>query len=763
MKKSFLKSLRFRMPLLVLLGVVPPMVLAILYASSRAAIIIRQENIQHFALKATSLANSVTRWQETYVLALDNLAKQPDLISMDAGKQQPVLKRTIATYRHLYVAHTVALNGRNVARSDNSPPKFYGDRLWFRNAIAGNEINYQTLIGRVSKKPALCLSKPIREQNTTIKGVVTICSDLEALSQQIGTIRFGQTGYAFVVDELGQAIAHPNPAIASGNKLTNLSDYSPVQHVLQDKSGFLSFVGDDGKDWVSYVIRLHNGWGVVVLQQKAEAFVQEREFIHLALIIAAIAVLGVGSLAWLVARHLIEPIGELTSAATNLADGDLNQRVNIDRQDELGILARSFDRMAKQLKDSFVSLAETNQNLENRVKERTLELEQAKEVAEIANHAKGQFLANMSHELRTPLNTILGYAQILQRDRNLYESQIEELKLIQQSGNHLLNLINDVLDFSKIEAHKMTICPGDLYLSGFLNDAIGIIRLKTSEKHLFFQFEKQSDLPEVIKADEKRLRQVILNLLVNAVKFTDRGQITFKVSAIDVSTPDRQQSKIRFEIADTGIGIDDLDRTKIFHPFEQVGDVERRIAGTGLGLAICKQIVELMGGTIEVESSLGKGSRFWFEIVVPVIETALPSETIENDVLSYKGKKRKLLVVDDRQDNCLVLLNMLNPLGFDIILADNGQQGLEMARQTQPDLILTDLFMRVKTGFTMVRELRDIPEFQELPIIATSANSFESVRKESKQVGCNAFLTKPIEQKRLLNLLKHYLKLEWVY
>lgn len=769
MTKSFFKSLRFQMPFLVLLGVVPPTIISILSANHHAIEIIRQEQFQHLALKSEAVAQSVSRWQEIYTLALENLNRQPEIVSMNRSLQEPVLSRMLITYKNLYVAHTIDLQGFNVARSDRKPLKHYGDRRWFRNAIAGNENNYQTLIGRVSHKPSVCMSTPIRGQKANIKGVATICSDLEALSQEIGIIRFGQTGYAFVVDEVGQVLAHPNPAIASRNKLTSFADYPPVKNILQGQNGILNFTDDRGTKWLSSSTKLDNGWGAVVLQQEAEALSQATEFQKIELTIAAIAILGSIIIAWLVARHLLRPIEDLTTAASEIADGNLNRRVNTARADELGMLARSFDRMAQQLKDSFANLAEINQNLESRVKKRTIELEEAMKIAESGNRAKGQFLANMSHELRNPLNSILGYAQVLQRDRNLYDSQIEELKIIQQSGNHLLTLIDDVLDFSKIEAEKMTISPGNLDFPVFLEEIVAAIRLKATEKNLLFECEKQGKLPVVVRVDAKRLRQILLNLLSNAIKFTDRGQIKFKISAIDsVELPARDVSssnhtKIRFEISDTGVGIEDAEITKIFQPFEQVGDLDRQISGTGLGLSISQYISELMGSEIKVSSQLGKGSTFWFELVIPVVEAISQPQIINNNIISYKGEKRKLLVVDDRQDNCLLLLNILKPLGFDVITAMNGEEGLEIARRSKPDLILTDLFMRVKTGFTMVREIRQIPEFQSIPVIATSANNFASVRYESKQVGCNAFLPKPIQEKRLLNLLKNYLQLEWRY
>jgi signal transduction histidine kinase/ActR/RegA family two-component response regulator len=781
MAKSFFKSLRFQMPFLILLGVVPPTIASILSANSHALEIIRQEQFQHLALKSETVAQSVSRWQEIYTLALENLNRQPEIVSMNPSLQKPVLDRMVVTYKDLYIAHTVNLKGFNVARSDGKPLKSYSDRFWFRNAIAGNEINYQTLVGRISRKPSACITKPIRDEKAKIQGATTICSDLEVLSQQIGIVRFGKTGYAFVVDEVGNVLAHPNPTIASSKTLTNFSDYPPVKNLLQRQNGILNFIDDRGIAWLSSSTKLNNGWGVIILQQEAEALSQATEFQKSEFIIAAIGILGASIIAWLVARHLLKPIQNLTTAASDLADGNLERRVKSDREDELGTLAHSFDRMAQQLKDSFANLAESNENLENRVKQRTVDLEEAIKIAESSNRAKGNFLANMSHELRTPLNSILGYAQVLQRDRNLYDSQIEELKIIQQSGNHLLTLIDDVLDFSKIEAKKMTICPSNLDFLVFLEEIIAAIRLKATQKNLVFEWEKEGELPAVIQVDAKRLRQILLNLLSNAIKFTDRGQIKFTISTIDsvelppdADTSPSNLAKIRFKINDTGIGIENAEIEKIFQPFEQVGDLDRQISGTGLGLSISQCLSELMGSEIKVSSQLGEGSTFWFEIVVPVVtpisqvspaevDCALRCAERNRNIISYKGQKRKLLVVDDRQENCLLLLNILNPLGFEVITAISGDEGLAIARKNKPDLILTDLFMRVKTGFTMVKELRQIPEFQKIPVIATSANNFSSVRYESKQVGCNAFLAKPIEEKILLNLLKNYLKLEWRY
>jgi PAS domain S-box-containing protein len=382
--------------------------------------------------------------------------------------------------------------------------------------------------------------------------------------------------------------------------------------------------------------------------------------------------------------------------------------------------------------------------------------------AERLAQLRSEFMSRMSHELRTPLNGILGYAQILLGESKGNERQHTMLNVIQQSGDYLLSLINDILDFAKIEAGKQELNLGNVPLRRFLRSLSNIVTIKVEQKGLFFMCDIAEAVPAEIRADETRLRQVLLNLLSNAVKYTERGQVSLRVTVLDAGAC-IESSRLRFEIQDTGVGIDNAQLDTIFQAFEQVGSNQQRTGGTGLGLPISRELVKLMGGNIQVSSRVGEGSSFWFDLDVPVVEVCGDILVDEQPIAGYHGLRRRILVVDDVDENRALLIEILGGLGFETCEAANGRACLDSVEAKTPDLILLDRVMPEMDGLETVRRLRRLPGFGETPVIVVSASALVADITEAMNAGANTFLPKPIEIKRLMAQLAGLLKLDWIY
>ncbi|NIV34652.1 MAG: PAS domain S-box protein [Anaerolineae bacterium] len=404
------------------------------------------------------------------------------------------------------------------------------------------------------------------------------------------------------------------------------------------------------------------------------------------------------------------------------------------------------------------------------------ELQQARRAAEAANQAKSVFLANMSHELRTPLNAILGFTQLMDRDPNLTAEQQENLGIINRSGEHLLALINDVLEMSKIEAGRVTLQETSFDLYRLLDGLEEMFDLRAKDTGLTLSFERAENVPQYVRADEGKLRQVLSNLLGNAVKFTQEGGVALRVGCREYGGRRGQEpfsgllptccSILHFEVEDTGPGIGPEELAVLFDPFVQATTGQRSQEGTGLGLSISRQYVRLMGGDITVSSELGRGSVFKFDIKVETAKaTDVQAERPARQVIGLEPGQAvyRLLIVDERPEARQLLVKLLEPLGFELREAVNGQEAIEMWERWEPHLIWMDMRMPVMDGYEATRRIKATAKGRATTIVALTATAFEEDRERVLSEGCDDFVRKPFREDEIFDTLTKHLGVRFVY
>lgn len=417
----------------------------------------------------------------------------------------------------------------------------------------------------------------------------------------------------------------------------------------------------------------------------------------------------------------------------------------------------------QKLQELNLKLQQLNTSLEQKVTERTAELEQAKQAAEVANQAKSAFLANMSHELRSPLNAILGFAQLMNRSTLLSPEHQEQVKIILQSGEHLLNLINQLLDLAKIEAGKVTLNETNFNLYHLLQDLENMFSLKAKNQHLTLTFTYDKNVPELIFTDQIKLRQILINLLNNALKFTSEGGVDLTVSC----DPFQSESiRLIFAIKDTGIGIEPEEINQLFEAFTQTQTGKEAVEGTGLGLSITQKFVQLMGGEIQVNSQVGIGTTFTFDIQAKSIENIdLSHQLYPQQIIGLVPHHPlyKILIVDDKFSNRKLLFELLKPLGFQLKEAANGKEAVEIFQGWKPDLIFMDMIMPIMSGSEATKQIKSSSKGNHTVIIAVTASVLEEQTVQVLAMGCDDLIRKPFRDFHIFEMIKKHLGLEYIY
>ncbi|MDY0189474.1 MAG: ATP-binding protein [Desulfuromonas sp.] len=586
-----------------------------------------------------------------------------------------------------------------------------------------------------------------------------LANDIVGLQEIVHALQsYSELSYDMIISPTGRVLAHTDESntgkfIADVRSLSLLKAPSTVQ-IIQKNSTIADIavpimLGDRQLGWARVALsRAMLNSNLSTTAWRNTSFV---------LFFSALALLA----SWIISSHLNASFSTLVKVAEQVRRGNLSARANVDGNvDEVAILAAGFNQMLDALEQAEEERKNYKEHLENEVQQRTAELVLARDAADAANLAKSVFLANMSHELRTPLNAILGFSNILRHDPAIPGRQKESLAIINKSGNHLLGLINDVLEIAKIEAGCIALEPAPFDLSSMVTDVIDMLRIRAQNKGLQLLLDQSSATPRYVVGDEAKLRQILINLISNAIKATEQGGISLRIG-IKNNHPEH----LIIEVEDSGCGISAQDQDKLFQPFVQIGPQGTQ-QGTGLGLAITREFTELMNGSISVSSTVGHGSIFHVEIKVQsaTAQDMPPASPSLGTVTGLEPGQPpcRVLVVEDQLDNQLLLMSLLENIGLEVKLAENGYIALEHFKQWQPHFIWMDRRMPVMDGVEATRRIRALPGGDKVKIAAITASTFKEQDAQLTAAGFDTIVHKPYRSDQIFECMERLLNLRLI-